>query len=155
MTKERDFALKTMMPGLSLQPAISSAIQDGLARLLPEVRIRAGIELDRLRNENNQARGHIEFLLLLDNGLVHVKGTLIEGETRTLNLAHQVFPLSSIRRVVATTAHEDKTGRAYMRSVELTLHLHEGTSFTAKAALPEGRVDELLAFVRATVEALK
>ena len=90
--------LRIVMPGFAPPMGIDAAIHDALSQVLPETDIRAGVELDRLRKEGDQWKGHVEFLLLLDSQLLHVEGTLIEGPKRTLRLSHQAFPVSALRR---------------------------------------------------------
>src|SRR5262249_53975841 len=110
-SKEAAAALLAVMPGFAVPQSVQSvgaAIEDTLSQILPESEVRAGAEINRLRHEGGQWKGAVEFLLLLSCGVIHVKGTLTEGPARTLNLTHQILPLSSVRRVVVTTKHDDK-----------------------------------------------
>lgn len=153
--KEIAERLKVVLPGFVLPTSVDAALYDALSQVLPEPDIRSGVVLDTIRREDNKWKGHVEYLLLLDRQVLHVKGTLIEGPKVTLRTSHHVFPLAALRRVTVTTDHEHQIGQTYLRAVELVLNLGDGTSFTAKAELPEAAVNLVLAFARSLLEALR
>jgi hypothetical protein len=150
---ELDEQLNTAMPGFTRSSSVRAALHDVLGQLLPTLKIRGGLELARPDYGGGRWRGHIEFLLLLDSHLLHVKGRLKDGPRQPLTVAHEIFPLAGLRKVTVTTNHEEHADGLFMRSARLGLYFSEGSALTAGAELPD--LKSVFAFAHTVVDALK